>query len=358
MDSSQASTNANSETNSDLITIQVPASGLVLSEPGDTWREIQVRLETFSPVVLDLFRFNWGLDSNATTEKIAKMISTKLITDSSKGATIQIRNSASSGEPNDLPQPFEHSVDLEYWKEQMKACSPDELAALFQQMKLSSDSSVEDALEAVSKIQLDASSSLKNWRDVSTVEEFISATENFLKGILICSPGHCGPLDTESYLILPKLLELTKLGCPTTNSQPAIQGTTNSVTWRQLPFVNFFCPIKIVDQVKEQLSNRYTITSKVYGTKLTCSLHPSHIVKGDRIATSLHLRGDIWVCGSGGSSIDITHYPDDEIQINLDGCQASCQKTILSEYAFMCVFSPVYSNQMFNDIIAAIKALI
>lgn len=84
---------------SNIIIVRVPTFGVILGETGDTWREIQTRLESFPPGPLILLKFNWRLGLDATTEEVAKMIFAKF----TGKPTIKIINLSDSkgGDPSE-----------------------------------------------------------------------------------------------------------------------------------------------------------------------------------------------------------------------------------------------------------------
>ena len=87
--------------------------------------------------------------------------------------------------------------------------------------------------------------SFPSFKTVHTYSDLIDANVAFLWGSLLQSPYHHGPIDEETHLLLPSLIELNRLGFITVNGQPARDDVTQTHVWcadRQLPFLEGYLP--------------------------------------------------------------------------------------------------------------------
>ena len=243
------------------------------------------------------------------------------------------------------------------WKNQIRDILPTELKAILKFLKLSPQLSIDNFINLMAANLPNEEDTCKIWEKVSTPEEFVQATLMYLSGKLCHTIGHGGPLWSETFIILPELYELTKLGCPTLESQPFIEFELEKGRCKQVPFVSFLCPNKIVHQVAQILIKTCHISVVAGNKQAIFMISPSQKVTDNfplRVVTSKN--GDVfpdkmfWI-GTLDSPED-SH----KMELNILGCKPACEKKMFNTYSYVMVFGTSFSNKLFTDVINAVKS--
>jgi len=249
------------------------------------------------------------------------------------------------------------NFQFEEFAEDFLDITSDEKKSLCKFLKESEDLSKEDLLQIQLKRLSSEEESLKVWSQVSTFKDYCKSMVSYLSGYLYIAPGVCGPLDTESYLILTELVTITNLGFPTLNSQPAV--TNSSQNWRQLPFVDLFCPKNLADKFVDSLKNASVVIQK-YGGKPKISIHPKHQTYLNSKKTSLALgqkfQDETWN-PDFSTSLSITPLDESDFESFLMGTPDEFQEKMFVENVFVSIIGTDYSNHIFSQIISVIKNL-
>nr|QBK90701.1 MAG: hypothetical protein LCPAC201_00020 [Pithovirus LCPAC201] len=265
--------------------------------------------------------------------------------------TTNLDNFDSTQDVQDWKREHDWESELKEWKREMKSTRPDELKAILKFLKLSPQLSIEDLIKFMSSNMLDSDATDKVWENVSTPEEYVQTMLMYLKGKLFSTLSHGGPLCSESFLVLPELYELTRLGCPTFNSQPFAVYEINGEICKAVPYVDFFCPNKFVYQIVEILIKTCHI-SMVIGDK-----HTIHMISPSQNITNtipLHVNSEGEPVHGTAHGITTNMYND--MTNIMFGCHPSCGEAMFDTYTCMCICSTGLSNKFFADVIAAVKS--
>jgi hypothetical protein len=253
-----------------------------------------------------------------------------------------------------------YCTSLEFYT-RIKGISPKEKAALIKFLNLSEDATIDVIAEAQWKKFESFEKSEEIWESVASVKEYIDNMIKFLSGKLMRSPSHGCPLDNESYLILPELMRLTQLGCPTFDSQPwEINYTYDRKEFQQLPYLMFFCPTKMAPLLQEELAKKYTVMRKGFNQKAVLNLHPRNKEKDFSTLTSIKNSEGKWVPDEPEVSEFVENLTSDEVMFfenATQDCQKSCEKDLQENYTCVVVVGTEYSNAIFANIISLIEKL-
>lgn len=235
----------------------------------------------------------------------------------------------------------------------------DEKLSLTKFLSLPDDISTKELRSKVWENFLSVDDSEKVWEDVGNLAEFCETMVRYLKGELYVCPGMCGPLDTESYLILPELIELTSLGFPTFCSQPGISKLkTVTGIWNQLPFVDFICSKKIYKDLVKLLSKEMTVFLIVYGKPEKHYIHPDHkpFIRNKRLIISENLETS--ACGISYSLK--TSQDSSDSDNHFESCFCTCvsedfTNKVPEENVLIQAIGTDFSNQLFSQILNIVK---
>ena len=239
------------------------------------------------------------------------------------------------------------------WKKETRKMLPAELKAILQFLKLPPQLSIDNLINLMVSNLPNEDDTCKVWEKVSTPKEFVQATLMYLSGKLCHTIGHGEPLWSESYIILPELYKLTKLGCPTLESQPFKQFEVESGTCFQLARVSFLCPNKIVHRISEILIKIYHI-SVVTGNKPTIYMTSPSSNVTDYIPLRLVVMKNKKVMCDQFWSITTGYYH--KMELNILGCKPACENKMFNTYSHVTVYGTSTTNKLFTDVISAVKS--
>ncbi len=238
-------------------------------------------------------------------------------------------------------------------EKEMRNILPAELKAILKFQNLSPQLSIDDLVNLMVANLPNEDDTCKVWEKVSTPEEFVQATLMYLSGKLCHTIGHGEPLWGESYIILSELCILTKLGCPTLESQPFKQFEVENGTYFQIPRVSFLCPNKIVHHISQILIKTYHI-SVVTGNKPTIYMvSPSAKITNSIPLTCVVLKNGKVMCDQFWS---ITTGHHRKMEFNILGCKPACEEKMFNTYSHVTVYGTSTTNKLFTDVIAAVKS--
>ncbi len=84
-----------------------------------------------------------------------------------------------------------------------------------------------------------ADNSLLDWNDIRSYDDFIRTNVAFLEGRIDRTPNH-GPLDPETAPLVPRLVQLNKLGFVSTEGQPVELVKTSTCIHEQRSYISGF----------------------------------------------------------------------------------------------------------------------
>jgi hypothetical protein len=236
-----------------------------------------------------------------------------------------------------------------------------ERQAIIKFMGLSHDATTDEIAQTKWKQFESFSKSEEMWGSVESTKEYIDHMLKFLTGSLMMTSGYGGPLDPESYLILPELIRLTQLGCPTLNSQPGEERIYGDKLGRQLPYVEFFCPKRMAISLQQEIAKNYTVLMKCHGQDEVFNIDPRNKEGEFSALQSTKNSEGKWVPDDGSVTDCIQSLGGEEgdyrFSTETQFCENSCLVNFQQNYAYMIVIGKDYSNSMFSNIITSVENL-